>query len=106
MALTTALTLQGVDEDKVVECDNVGEAVQALQQAQANPGAPLMLVLAQERWSEMIGDLGSLSRMPDLLLHFSERHPWKISERDGVGDFAALRHSLRFGSPWHSSIVL
>lgn len=67
MALTTALTFQGVDEDKVVECENVGEAVQALQQAQANPGAPLMLVLAQERWSEMIGDLGSLSRKPFLV---------------------------------------
>mmetsp|Transcript_101573 Transcript_101573/g.291557 ORF Transcript_101573/g.291557 Transcript_101573/m.291557 type:complete len:310 (+) Transcript_101573:84-1013(+) len=67
MALVTALTLQGIVEDQVVECDRPSDIEQALKDAQRNQGVPLMMLLAQERWAKTVHDLGSLERKPFLV---------------------------------------
>mmetsp|Transcript_82264 Transcript_82264/g.209071 ORF Transcript_82264/g.209071 Transcript_82264/m.209071 type:complete len:294 (-) Transcript_82264:70-951(-) len=67
MALSTALSVQGIDEDKVVMCDGPDEVADALKEAQATPGAPLMLVLAQSQWADAVADFGSMANKPFLV---------------------------------------
>mmetsp|Transcript_45546 Transcript_45546/g.97670 ORF Transcript_45546/g.97670 Transcript_45546/m.97670 type:complete len:309 (-) Transcript_45546:213-1139(-) len=64
MALVTALTLLGVDEEKVVECDSEDEFVPALQAAQANRSDPLLVVLGNQQWLQQIKSCGPLDRKP------------------------------------------
>eukprot|EP00429_Kryptoperidinium_foliaceum_P116892 CAMPEP_0176292836 /NCGR_PEP_ID=MMETSP0121_2-20121125/56288_1 /TAXON_ID=160619 /ORGANISM="Kryptoperidinium foliaceum, Strain CCMP 1326" /LENGTH=306 /DNA_ID=CAMNT_0017633759 /DNA_START=120 /DNA_END=1040 /DNA_ORIENTATION=- len=65
MALTTALTLLGCNEDLMVECDTVEEVADALRDAQQKKEHPVMIFLSNTGWADIVtSECGSLSRKP------------------------------------------
>jgi len=65
MALTTALTLVGCNEDLMVECDTPEEVVDALRDAQGKPEQPVMIFLSNTSWADSVTDeCASLTRKP------------------------------------------
>lgn len=64
MALITALTLLGLDEDLVTECEDADEVLEAVKKSQAKGSKPLLLFLGNPTWISTVTKLAADAKKP------------------------------------------